>query len=274
MVRQPRVRKSRIDSSSSCAIDSASAYLEWDAAHHAHARPAHRGEVLDVADQAEDLARVEVEELARRVDARHQRHVARLVAALGQVHRERRLRGARDARQHDVGAVQRVQVRAVVVAHRELDRLDALEVLVREAVQQARLHARLGVQVLRDVRDQRAEQVDAGHPDRRRRDRAAPAAASRFTTVNTTSAPARDAASTRWRACAALRTSGKVRMRHFAWNWSIAARTVSAAVSPVPSETTKTSAKPSESGAGRRSAAIAAPAAAESSRACRSSRRA
>ena len=59
--------------------------------------------VSGVDDQAEHLARVEVEQLGRRVDARHERHVAGLVAAVREVHRERRLRGARDADQHEVG---------------------------------------------------------------------------------------------------------------------------------------------------------------------------
>ncbi len=41
-----------------------------------------------------------------------------------------------------------------------------LKYVVRESVQQTRLEARLGVQVLGDVRDQRTEQVDAGNADR------------------------------------------------------------------------------------------------------------
>ncbi len=111
---------------------------------------------------------------ARRFDARHQRHVAGLVAALREIHRERRLRGARHARQHDVGAVQGVEIRAVVVPHRELHGLDALEVGVREAVQQSRFEARLGVQVLRRCSRSAARAGRRREPRAMRRDRAAP----------------------------------------------------------------------------------------------------
>ena len=63
--------------------------------------------------------------------------------------------------EHDVGLEERVQVRAVVVLHRELDRLDAAEVVVGEAVQQAGRERGAACKWLRDRADQRAEQVDA-----------------------------------------------------------------------------------------------------------------
>ena len=68
-------------------------------------------------------------------------HVRDLVAEVAEVHRERRLRRARDADEDDVGLVEPA-ADAVVVLDRELDRLDAPEVRRVERRPRARLHLR------------------------------------------------------------------------------------------------------------------------------------
>src|SRR3954464_9885530 len=98
-------------------------------------RPSHRRdavrpdlrEALRVDRQPDDLGGVDLEQWARRVDALDDRDVRRLVTEIAEVDRQRRLRGARDADEHDVRLVEAASD-AVVVLDRELDRLDPLEV--------------------------------------------------------------------------------------------------------------------------------------------------
>ena len=66
--------------------------------------------------------------LGRQRHARHQRHVAGLDAAIGEIDRSRRFRGARDADQHHVGVLQPFDVLAVIMKHRVVERIDALEI--------------------------------------------------------------------------------------------------------------------------------------------------
>ena len=56
--------------------------------------------------------------------------------------------------------MERLQIGAVVVANRKLDGLDAIEIVIRESVQQTRLMARLDVKPLGNPHDQWAEQID------------------------------------------------------------------------------------------------------------------
>ena len=56
--------------------------------------------------------------------------------------------------------MKRLQIRTVVMSNRVLDRFDAIEIVIREAMKQARLMARLDMQSLSDTHDQGAEQVD------------------------------------------------------------------------------------------------------------------
>src|ERR1044072_1091176 len=63
-------------------------------------------EALGLDRQADDFRPVDLEERRRRRDALHHRHVRRLVAEVAEVHRERRLRLARDADEDDVGVVE------------------------------------------------------------------------------------------------------------------------------------------------------------------------
>ena len=129
-------------------------------AHRAQARGPDREQRRGIDGQPEDPALVELEELLGRVHPGNERDVARLVAALREVHREGGLRRPRDPRQDDVGLVERAEVGAVVVANGEFDGIDAIEVVVGESVQQARLMARLDLQTLCDPHDEGAEQID------------------------------------------------------------------------------------------------------------------
>ena len=63
------------------------------------------------------------------LDAGHQRQVGGLVAALGEIDAGRRLGGARDAEDDDVGGVEVLRQLAVVVRHGEVERVDAAEVV-------------------------------------------------------------------------------------------------------------------------------------------------
>ncbi len=104
------------------------------------------------------FAGCDLEELGRRVDSLHERHVRRPVAEVAEVDRERRLRGSGDADEHDVRLGQAAD-HAVVVLDGELDRLHAPEVRLVELVATARLHRRGHARDLRDGLDRLAEQV-------------------------------------------------------------------------------------------------------------------
>ena len=82
---------------------------------------------------ADDLPAVDGEQRRRGGDPADQGHVGGLVAEVAEVHRQRRLAGARDADQDDVGVDQPVGGLAVVVPDGELHRGDPLEVVGVEA---------------------------------------------------------------------------------------------------------------------------------------------
>ena len=63
------------------------------------------------------------------LDAGHQRQVGGLVAALGEIDAGRRLGGAGDAEDDDVGGVEVLRQLAVVVRHGEVERIDAAEIV-------------------------------------------------------------------------------------------------------------------------------------------------
>ncbi len=102
-------------------------------------------------------------ELGRRLDPLHDRHVRRLLAQVAEVDRERRLRGARDADEDDVGLAQ-AAADAVVELDRELDRLHPLEVGGVERRPRAGRHPRRHPGDLRDRLDRMAEQVAVVEP--------------------------------------------------------------------------------------------------------------
>ena len=67
-------------------------------------------------------------DLRRQRHARHQRHIAGLDAAIGEIDRGRRLRRARHADQHDIGVFEAFDMLTVVMQHRVVERVDALEI--------------------------------------------------------------------------------------------------------------------------------------------------
>src|SRR6185312_15847585 len=103
---------------------------------------------------------IDREQLRRRIDPQHQRHVRHLQPLLRQERRQRRLRRARDPDEHQVRLRQIARLAPVVVAHGELHRLDAPEVLVADGVQQARHALRLRPEIRRQLRHERADQID------------------------------------------------------------------------------------------------------------------
>ena len=113
--------------------------------------------------EADDVRAVDLEELARRLDAAHERNVRRLVALEAEVHRERRLAGPRDADEHDVGLLEPLAVEAVVVLDDELHGGDAAEVVGVEADRAARREVGLVPGRGGERLERRAEQVAARH---------------------------------------------------------------------------------------------------------------
>ena len=126
-------------------------------AHAAHPLDPNVGEPRWVDRQADDLRRVDLEQLSRRFHAHHDRDVRHLVAEVAEVDRERRLGRARDADEYHVRLVEPAD--AVVVLDGELDRLDPPEVGVVERGAGARLHPRRDPGDPRDRVDRMAEQV-------------------------------------------------------------------------------------------------------------------
>ena len=103
--------------------------VEVAVGHQAHAVAADLGDALGARHQADDEGRVRLGQRRRQLDAGHQRQVGGLVAALGEIDAGRRLGGARDAENDDVGGVEVLRQLAVVVGHGEVERVDAAEVV-------------------------------------------------------------------------------------------------------------------------------------------------
>ena len=83
----------------------------------------------------------------RQRHAGHQRNVGGLDAAVGEIDRRRRLRGAADAEQHHVGLLEVVRQLPVIVQQREVHRVDALEIFRVEHVLRAGPRRRRGAEI-------------------------------------------------------------------------------------------------------------------------------
>ena len=100
-------------------------------------------------------------ELRRHRHVGNQRDVRGLHAAIGEIDRGRRLRGARNARQYDVGVLQIVGVLTVVMQHGVVQRVDALEVFGVERVLRADALGRFGAEIGLEQRQHRIENRQA-----------------------------------------------------------------------------------------------------------------
>ena len=105
-------------------------------------------------------------ELGRQRAVGHHRHVGDLDAAVGEVDRGRRLRGARDADQHHVGLLELPGALAVVVAEHEVHRLDAREIAGIHGVLAADLRPRLGAEQARERAEHAIQDRHAGRVER------------------------------------------------------------------------------------------------------------
>ena len=106
--------------------------------------------------------RLAVLERRRRIDQRHQRHVGRAHAAIGEIDAGRRLGGARRADQDDVGILQIVRRLSVVVRQGVVHGVDAVEIAFVELMLAARPLLALGMEVHGQHAHRLVEHADAG----------------------------------------------------------------------------------------------------------------
>jgi len=99
-------------------------------------------EPVGVDGQGDHPARVHGEELGGQRLIEHHRHIGGLPAAVGQVDTYGGLGRTRHAQKHDLRLIQRGQPDTVVVLDGVVHRLDPLEVLLVELVEEARLGQR------------------------------------------------------------------------------------------------------------------------------------
>ena len=124
------------------------------------ARLADLAELLETDGEPDDAILRRLLELVRRRHAEHERQVGDLEPALREDRRERRLRRARDADEHEIRLLEVARLLAVVALHRELDRLDAAEILLGEREHAARHVDRLAIEEVPQLADERADDVD------------------------------------------------------------------------------------------------------------------
>ncbi len=101
-------------------------------------------------------------EIRRQRGARHDRNIRRLDAAVRQIDAGRRLRSAADAEKNDVGFVQVARGLAVIMAHRVVERGDAVEIFRIHDVLQAGLVRGLLAKILPERLHRRIENRNAG----------------------------------------------------------------------------------------------------------------
>ena len=108
----------------------------------------------------DDAVLLRVLQLGRGRDAEDERQVRDLEPALREERGERRLGRAADADEDEIGLLEVARLLAVVALHRELDRLDAPEVLVGEREHPAGGVDGLPVEEGRQLADEGADQVE------------------------------------------------------------------------------------------------------------------
>ena len=170
------------------------------------ARLADLDELIELDGEADDALVRRLVELGRERDAEDDGLVGDLEPALREQRRERRLAGAADAAKHEVRLLEVARLLAVVALHRELDGLDAPEVLVGEREHAARRVDRLAVEERRELADERTDEVERLDLQLVARRRGCTREAPGSTTVKTTSAPSFAAFSRMGRAASFVRT--------------------------------------------------------------------
>ena len=97
--------------------------------------------------------------------AGHQRNIRGLHAAIGEIDRGRRLRGARHTDQHHVGLLEIVGVLSVVVQHRVVQRIDALEIFGVERVLCADARLALAAEIRLEQLQHRTQDREIRHAE-------------------------------------------------------------------------------------------------------------
>src|SRR5262245_5839485 len=95
-------------------------FVEIAVSQHPHAIATDLGDALGACHQTHDKGSVRLQQRRRRFDARDQRQVRRLVAALGEIEAGGRLGGSGDAEDDDIRGIEILGQRAVVVRHGEV----------------------------------------------------------------------------------------------------------------------------------------------------------
>ena len=83
----------------------------------------------------------------RHWDVTHQRHISGLHPAIREIDRGRGLGGSRDSHEHDVGFLEPFEMLSVVMEHRVVERIDALEIFGIERVLGADAVRRFGAEI-------------------------------------------------------------------------------------------------------------------------------
>jgi hypothetical protein len=97
----------------------------------------------------------------RQRNARHQRHIGGADAAVGEINRGRRLRGARHPDQHHIGFLQAFDVLPVIMHHGVIQRVDALEIFGVEHVLRADAACSSGAKIRLEQLHHRADDRQA-----------------------------------------------------------------------------------------------------------------
>ena len=124
------------------------------------------GDALGARHEADHQRAVELQKLARGLEAGDQRDVGGADAAIGKIDAGRSLRRAADADENDFGFVEILWMLAIIMQHRVVEGLDSLEILGIEDMLAANMGPRLGVEIGGKAGNDRVENRQAGDAER------------------------------------------------------------------------------------------------------------
>ena len=133
--------------------------------HGEHAMLADLHDAVGARDQPDDQRLSRRQQLGGQRRALHQRKVRGLDPAIGEIDRGRRLRRAAHADQHHIRLVDRLDMLAVVMRERKVQRLDAAEIFGVEDVLRADPAFRARAEIGLERRQHRIEDREAGHAE-------------------------------------------------------------------------------------------------------------